>query len=175
MNKKILTGIIIIVVIIGAFLAVLKFTGQEAKAPKIDYFIAVSEPIAEQEAGLPILIKGRALVPDDIVGYRLLEDNGTILAEGLAVAKSQIGQAGNFKIYLSYSQPETDKGKLEIFARAADEPNNHLTSIPLAFPKVESKDISVFRRCSESRSWEISRATTRGSLSQKNMAKNYYV
>src|SRR3989344_4489129 len=30
-----------------------------------------------------------------------------------------------------------------------------------------SKDISVFRRCSESRSWEISRATTWGSLSQK--------
>lgn len=89
-----------------------------ASEPEIN--IILDTPIADDLIGGELLISGEARVFENTVNYRLTDDDGNILAEGITTATpSDIGEFGPFEVRISYDEPRTDTGMVEVFSVSA--------------------------------------------------------
>ena len=108
--------------------------------------ITVSEPVADQEIGLPLVISGQARVFENVMNYRLKDTDGSVLVEGFASAQApDVGQFGPFHVAVSYPQPKGTVGSVEIFSRSAkDGAEINKTTVAVKFAVVESQTVKAF-------------------------------
>lgn len=106
----------------------------------------VTSPTANERIGLPLVIKGSARVFENTFNYRLLDSDGTELAEGYSTANApDIGEFGPFIVTTSYNAPTGTIGTLEVFSYSAkDGAVIDLVTLPVEFPSVESMVIKTF-------------------------------
>ncbi|HAP93681.1 MAG TPA: spore gernimation protein [Desulfotomaculum sp.] len=76
--------------------------------------IWVTHPTENQVAGVPLLVKGSAMVFEGTVNIRLLDKTGEKLAEGTTTATEGMGR-GEFEYRLTFKPPSPGQGKLEVF------------------------------------------------------------
>lgn len=108
--------------------------------------IILTEPVANQAIGLPLVIKGQARVFENMLNYRIKNSDGKVIMESYAMAdSSDIGQFGPFEVSLNYPDPGTKEGAVEVFEYSAkDGSETGKVEIPVVFEKVESTDVKVF-------------------------------
>lgn len=108
--------------------------------------IQVTEPRANQEIGLPLIIRGQARVFENVFNYRLRDFDGTILLEDHDMALSpDMGLFGPFDIAANYPDPKGQNGTVEVFNYSAkDGSEENKVSIPVRFAAVESMIVKVF-------------------------------
>ena len=76
--------------------------------------IWVTHPTENQVAGVPLLVKGSAMVFEGTVNIRLLDKTGEKLAEGTTTATEGMGR-GEFEYRLTFKPPSPGQGELEVF------------------------------------------------------------
>lgn len=82
--------------------------------------IIVFFPEPDQIVGLPLHVKGDARVFESALNFRLRDEDGTVLVEGMAMAKNpDANQYGSFDISSSYPRPQGVKGTVEVFDYSA--------------------------------------------------------
>lgn len=108
--------------------------------------IIVFLPQANEEAGLPVIIKGEARVFESTVNYRIQESDEKVLLEGFTMAESpDVGEYGAFEIFANYPEPEGAQGTIEVFTYSAkDGAEIDKVVIPIQFKKVDSLIVKVF-------------------------------
>lgn len=77
--------------------------------------IWVTSPVANQKITSPLTIKGNARVFEAQVNYRLRDKNGTVLAQGSAMASEGAPGRGDFTGQLAFSAASPGQGQLEVF------------------------------------------------------------
>ncbi len=108
--------------------------------------ITVVSPTADEIIGLPLVIKGKARVFESTFNYRLLDANGSVLAEGNAMSNApDVGEFGNFTVTTSYDAPTGSVGSLEVFDYSAkDGAVIDLVAFPVKFPSLESMVVKTY-------------------------------
>lgn len=113
--------------------------------------ISVFTPVSGEEVGIPIVGSGEARVFESAFRYRLLDSDGSILAEGSGMANApDMGQFGPFSFSLFYPVPKGATGTLEVFDNSAkDGAEIDMVQVPVIFKpglsKSEDKmDVQVF-------------------------------
>lgn len=82
--------------------------------------IKVYAPAQGAMISSPFAISGEARVFEGTVNYRILDNNGKVLAEGFTTAMSpDVGQFGPYTVNAEFPQPETPIGKVEVFDYSA--------------------------------------------------------
>ncbi len=106
----------------------------------------VTSPSADEVIGLPLVIKGSARVFESTFNYRLLDSNGTVLAEGNAMTGApDVGVFGDFTVTTSYTTPTGTAGTLEVFDYSAkDGAVIDLVTLPVKFPTMESMVVKTY-------------------------------
>lgn len=106
----------------------------------------VTSPTANEVIGLPLVIKGSARVFENAFNYRLLDSNGTVLAESNAMADAfDTGEFGAFTVTTSYDAPTGTTGTLEVFDYSAkDGAVIDLVTFPIAFPVIETMIVKTY-------------------------------
>lgn len=114
--------------------------------PKVEANIVVDEPKLNNEIGLPLIIKGQARVFENQLSFRLLDEDGSLLVEGIMTALSpDIGLFGAYSVSVSYPKPKGERGVVEVFnysARDGSEENKVI--VPVRFAEVESMNVEVY-------------------------------
>src|SRR3989304_3008672 len=102
--------------------------------------IIVAYPTPEKEIGLPLVIYGKARVFENTLNFRLLDENGSVLTEGVVASNAkEAGQYGDFEISTSYPIPKGEFGKLEVFDYSAKDGSiENLVSIKVKFSNIIS-------------------------------------
>ncbi len=119
-------------------------TTGKPKKPVVDV-VKVTEPVAKASIGVPVSIKGTANVFEDQVNYRVVDIDGTVLAEGHV--KTESGALDVFKAFqikASYTEPYGDHGTVDVFERTADGQEDGLVSVPVSFTKVDRIPVQLF-------------------------------
>lgn len=108
--------------------------------------ITVTSPVADEVVGLPLVVKGEARVFENTFNYRLLDADGTVLAEGNAMSNApDVGEFGTFTVTTSYSAPTGTAGTLEVFDYSAkDGAVIDLVTFPVKFPTIESMVVKTY-------------------------------
>lgn len=94
--------------------------------------IWVTHPVENQTAGVPLLIKGSALIQGGAVTARLLDENGKKIAEGAAEGLHPARE--DFEIRLTFTPPGKGKGTLEVFPAGKGESPQDIVKIPILWP-----------------------------------------
>lgn len=94
----------------------------------------VTHPVENQTAGVPLLVKGSALVPGGSVTARLLDENGKKIAEGTADGPQRAPVRGEFEIRLTFNPPGKGKGTLEVFPAGKGGSPQDIVKIPIQWP-----------------------------------------
>ncbi len=94
--------------------------------------IVVDAPMPGDTVISPIEIVGTADVFEATVSYRLLDENGDVIASGVATALCGTGCRGSFEVALDYEVDHDQDGTLEVFEESAKDgrPTN-VVSIPV--------------------------------------------
>ena len=97
--------------------------------------ISVTSPVPYTSVGNPISVTGSARVFENNVSIRLLDGDGTVLAESFATAEAaDVGLFGPFTLELEYDQNQFEEGTLEVFqGSAADGSEIDKVTIPVLF------------------------------------------
>lgn len=97
--------------------------------------IRVLEPYPSQEISSPVTLRGQARVFENVVSYRIKDSNGKVLASGTTTADSpDVGRFGPFTVSVSFIQPETKGGSVEVFqASAKDGSDTDKVTIQVTF------------------------------------------
>lgn len=108
--------------------------------------VIVTSPTPNSTIGLPLVITGSARVFENTFNYRLLDADGTVLAEGNSMSNApDAGQFGDFTVTTSYSAPSGATGTAEVFDYSAkDGAVIDLASVPVVFPAIESMMVKTF-------------------------------
>ncbi|HBV97028.1 MAG TPA: spore gernimation protein [Desulfotomaculum sp.] len=96
--------------------------------------IWVTHPVENQTAGVPLLVKGSALTPGGSVTARLLDENGSMIAEGTVDGLQKAPDRGEFEIGLTFNPPGKGKGTLEIFPAGKGGSPQDIVKIPILWP-----------------------------------------
>jgi hypothetical protein len=104
--------------------------------------ISVFTPSDGEEVGIPLVGSGEARVFESAYRYRLLDADGSILAEGFDTANApDMGQFGTFSFSLFYPVPKGKTGTLEVFDNSAkDGAEIDMVRVPVVFKSDISKD-----------------------------------
>ena len=94
----------------------------------------VTHPVENQTAGVPLLVKGSALVSGGSVTARLLNENGTIMAEGTVDGLQKAPSRGDFEIRLTFNPSGKGKGTLEVFPAGKGGSPQDIVKIPILWP-----------------------------------------
>lgn len=92
-------------------------------------------PVAQSTVSSPLVIKGEARVFENVVLYRVKDENGTILAQGSTLAQSpDIGLFGPFSTEVAIPLNDSQDGTLEVFTSSPKDGSeiNKIT-IPIVF------------------------------------------
>lgn len=108
--------------------------------------IIVTSPTANATIGLPLVVTGSARVFENMFNYRLLDTDGTVLAEGSSISNApDAGQFGDFTITTSYSVPTGTTGTVEVFDYSAKDGSVvDLASVPVVFPVLDSMTVKTY-------------------------------
>lgn len=114
--------------------------------PQAEANIIVAQPKENNSVGLPLIIKGKARVFENVFSYRIKNEDGSLLYENNGYANSpDMGQFGDFEISVNYPEPKSGKGIVEVFeysAKDGSEINKVIT--PVIFSKVEAMEIRAY-------------------------------
>lgn len=101
--------------------------------------IKVSSPAQGALVGNPVTISGEARVFESSVSYRVLDGDGTVLAEGFTMAASpDVGQFGPYSVDVLFDRPLTTYGKVEVFNLSArDGSVENLVTVIVQFQPTE--------------------------------------
>jgi len=118
----------------------------KGKSEKPESNIIVDLPKIDEAIGLPLIIIGQARVFESQFNYRLKDEDGTILTEGLGMANSpDAGFYGQFIIEANYPQPKGFSGTVEVFDYSAkDGTEIDKVIVPIKFKEVEALTINVY-------------------------------
>lgn len=144
MKKPLITALIITAL---ALTAAIVFSGvqyqkntaqgveSDAVATSASENITVSAPRARATIGNSVTISGSARVFENTLNYRILDGNGTVLAEGNTIASApDIGQFGAFSVTPAWNTPKTITGTIEVFDYSAKDGSViDLVTIPVSF------------------------------------------
>ncbi len=96
----------------------------------------------------PLVISGQARVFENVVEYRVVDDTGSVLADGFVLADSpDVGMFGSFTETIYFDAPQTSSGALEVFSSSpADGSPENMVRLPITFHEDEhvSRDVSLF-------------------------------
>ena len=92
--------------------------------------IWVTHPVENQVAGVPLLVKGSARVPEGKVHARLLDGNGKSVAESSGPVSQKYPNRGDFEIKITFEPPGKGIGSLEIFSGEG----SNTVKIPIQWP-----------------------------------------
>ena len=108
--------------------------------------IRVSEPAVNQDVGPTFTLKGEARVFENQLNYKVYEDGGSVLKEGMLQANSpDVGQFGPFETQISIGNPKTNRGRLEVFDYSAKDGSEiDKVIIPLYFDSEKLQTVKVF-------------------------------
>lgn len=108
--------------------------------------IIVIEPTADQEVGLPLEIRGQARVFENNLQYRVKDERGRVLVEGIGTAQApDAGQFGPFEVKTSYPKPASGRGTVEVFSGSAkDGTEINKVEVPVQFKDVKTLTVSAF-------------------------------
>ncbi len=108
--------------------------------------IRVSEPSVNQDVGSVFTLKGEARVFENQLNYKVFEDGGSILKEGMLQAMSpDVGQFGSFEAQISIGNPKSNRGRLEVFDYSAKDGSEiDKVIIPLYFDSEKLQTVKVF-------------------------------
>ncbi|MHB0916082.1 MAG: Gmad2 immunoglobulin-like domain-containing protein [Thermoleophilia bacterium] len=82
--------------------------------------IKVYAPAQGAQVTSPLVISGEARVFEGTVNFRILDDTGSVIAEGFTTAASEeMGEFGPYAISADFTPPATAFGKLEVFNYSA--------------------------------------------------------
>ncbi|MBT6954848.1 MAG: hypothetical protein HN991_00660 [Candidatus Jacksonbacteria bacterium] len=109
-------------------------------------FIKISSPVENQEVGFPLTIRGEARTFESTVNIRILNSDKTILYENFTTARSaQVGVFGPFETTLSYPEPKSSTGFIELFEYSAkDGTETSRLLIPIRFTETNTTTIKAF-------------------------------
>lgn len=96
--------------------------------------IWLTHPLDNQTAGVPLLVKGSAMVPQGSVTARLLNEDGQKIAEKTLDGLLQAPARGNFEMSITFSPPGKGKGTLEVFPAGKDPSPQDIVKIPIQWP-----------------------------------------
>ena len=115
-------------------------------SPLKEVNITVSEPKANDEVGLPLIVRGQARVFESTVNYRLKDADGSLLVENFTTALSpDMGQFGAFEISTMYPKPKGISGTVEVFWYSPkDGEELDKVIVPVVFAEVETTNVKVF-------------------------------
>ncbi len=96
--------------------------------------IWVTHPSPHQVVGVPLFIKGSAMVFEGTVNAKLLDSNGKILAESYTTT-SGAPVRGDFEMSIKFDPPTSGEGVLEVFDYSPkDGSPQDVVSIPVQWP-----------------------------------------
>ncbi|MFZ5643165.1 MAG: GerMN domain-containing protein [Bacillota bacterium] len=94
--------------------------------------IWVTHPVENQIAGVPLLVKGSARVPEGKVHARLLDESGKAVAESSALVSQEFPNRGDFEISITFEPSGKGIGILEVFSGEGSSRNT--IKIPIQWP-----------------------------------------
>ncbi|MFO0704742.1 MAG: Gmad2 immunoglobulin-like domain-containing protein [Candidatus Andersenbacteria bacterium] len=97
--------------------------------------ISVTSPAPLDTLETPVTVAGSARVFENTVSIRLLDGDGTVLAEAVATAQaSDVGRFGQFETEVAFGQTKYPHGTLEVFqVSARDGSEIDKVTLPIRF------------------------------------------
>lgn len=97
--------------------------------------IVVTSPKTDESIERPITITGKARVFENVVSYRVKDEDGFVLVSGSTTYESEdVGEFGEFTVTTNYLEPKSAKGTVEVYnASAKDGSDENLVSVPVMF------------------------------------------
>lgn len=108
--------------------------------------VIVSSLVKNQELGSPFIILGRARAFENVINWRVRDEDGKILLSGSAMTNAQeMGLYGSFRIRSLLSEiPSTDTGTVQVFTMSPkDGTDQDMVEVPIRFSK-ERLAVSVY-------------------------------
>ncbi len=94
--------------------------------------IVVDGPVIGASVSSPVAISGTADVFEAMVSYRILDENGKIVAQGTTMASCGTGCRGDFSVHVSYVVAHDQRGTIELFeASAKDGSPTNVVDVPV--------------------------------------------
>ncbi len=94
--------------------------------------IVVDGPVIGASVSSPVAISGTADVFEAMVSYRILDENGKIVAQGTTMASCGTGCRGDFSVHVSYVVADDQRGTIELFeASAKDGSPTNVVDVPV--------------------------------------------
>lgn len=108
--------------------------------------ITVTSPMSQEIIGTPLVIRGSARVFENTFNYRILDEDGTVLAEGHAMTNAEdIGLFGGFTVTTSFDAPSGTSGTVEVFDYSAKDGSViDLASVPVVFSSIETMVVKTY-------------------------------
>ncbi len=112
------------------------------RAPRI----IVTAPLPDSAVGLPLVLKGEAMVFENTFNYRLKDASGKILKTGFGMTQAKdVGIYGEFTVDIIYPKPNINTGILEVFEiNAQDGTEIEKVAVPVRFETPAGQTIKVF-------------------------------
>lgn len=137
------SGVIIIIL-----LGVLIFGPQQGIAPDNTQKAANIIVNSPQSGSLeyPLYLSGRARVFENTVSYRLNDSKNKVLAEGFVTADApDMGQYGDFKKNIYYTETSDKEGVLKVFQISAKDGSEiDAIEIPIKFPPFDGPSLKIY-------------------------------
>src|ERR1041385_655018 len=94
--------------------------------------IVVDSPVIGASVSSPVTISGTATVFEAVVSYRILDENGKVVAQGTTMASCGTGCRGDFAVHVSYAVAHDQQGTIELFeASAKDGSPTNVVDVPV--------------------------------------------
>lgn len=108
--------------------------------------VIISSPISGEIVGLPLVMIGKARVFENTINYRLLDQDGSVLAEGHAMTNAaDSGLMGDYAITTSYALPKSTTGTAEVFDYSAKDGSVvDLARVPVVFPQTTTMEVKEY-------------------------------
>ncbi|MEK7616086.1 MAG: Gmad2 immunoglobulin-like domain-containing protein [Patescibacteria group bacterium] len=152
MAKIIITAVVLLVVFAGLIVVLDNVkVNQSSPSPTItemvtatpDYGVTgnihVFSPVAGDEVGLPLVIKGEARTFEATFAYRIKNGKGTVLVEGhsMTTGTADYPAFRPFEVSVNYPDPKTASGSVEVFEFSAKDGSEiNKVVVPVVFKKV---------------------------------------
>lgn len=108
--------------------------------------VLISSPASGETVGLPLMIVGKALVFENTLNYRLLDEDGSVLVEGNAMTSAaDSGVMGDYTITTTYPTPNGTTGTVEVFDYSAKDGSViDLARVPVVFSQAATMEVKVY-------------------------------
>src|SRR5205809_771106 len=107
-------------------------TGTQLSGLSIADGIATDSPVIGAAVSSPVAISGTADVFEAVVSYRILDENGKVVAQGTTMASCGTGCRGDFSVHVSYVVAHDQQGTIELFeASAKDGSPTNVVDVPV--------------------------------------------